>query len=75
MRWPLIWLVRLYQLLMSPLLGPRCRFHPTCSQYALESLYRHGGLKGTWLAFRRIIRCHPWNPGGVDPVPGPPRDR
>ena len=75
MSWPLILLVRLYQLLISPLLGQRCRFHPTCSQYAIEALQRHGALRGTWLAMRRIVRCHPWNPGGVDPVPDRPRDR
>jgi len=75
MRWPLVWLVRLYQILISPLLGPRCRFYPTCSEYAAEALKRHGALRGAWLAIRRVIRCHPWNPGGVDPVPGRPRDR
>jgi uncharacterized protein len=62
-------LIRLYQLTISPLLGPRCRFHPSCSQYALEALARFGFLRGSWLAVRRIGRCHPWNPGGFDPVP------
>lgn len=66
---PLIWLVRVYQLAISPFLPPSCRFHPTCSNYALESLRRHGALKGSWLAIRRIGRCHPWHPGGHDPVP------
>jgi putative membrane protein insertion efficiency factor len=66
---PLIALIRIYQRLISPLLGPRCRFHPTCSSYAVESLREHGPLRGTWLAFRRIARCHPFHPGGLDPVP------
>ena len=55
---------------ISPLLPPSCRFTPTCSQYALEALNMHGAIKGTWLALRRISRCHPLNPGGYDPVPG-----
>ncbi|WP_230976299.1 membrane protein insertion efficiency factor YidD [Pseudothauera nasutitermitis] len=62
-------LIRGYQLFISPLLGPRCRFYPTCSHYALEALDTHGVLKGSWLALRRILRCHPWNAGGFDPVP------
>jgi hypothetical protein len=66
---PLIWLVRGYQLLVSPFLPPSCRFHPTCSHYAIEALQRHGPGKGLWLALRRIGRCHPWHPGGHDPVP------
>lgn len=66
---PLIWLVRAYQLAISPLLPPSCRFYPTCSCYAIEALQRHGFLKGGWLAVRRIGRCHPWHPGGDDPVP------
>jgi putative membrane protein insertion efficiency factor len=61
--------IRLYQLLVSPLLGPRCRFYPSCSAYAVEALQRHGALRGSWLAVRRLGRCHPWNPGGPDPVP------
>lgn len=61
--------IRAYQLLVSPLLGPRCRFYPSCSAYAVEALQTHGPLKGTWLAGRRLLRCHPWNPGGLDPVP------
>jgi putative membrane protein insertion efficiency factor len=69
MRWFLTAIIRAYQRLISPLLGPRCRFHPSCSQYALEAIERHGPVKGGWLALRRIARCHPLNPGGHDPVP------
>ena len=63
-------LIRLYQVAISPVLGNNCRFHPTCSQYASEALQHHGTLRGSWMALRRISRCHPWNPGGYDPVPG-----
>ena len=62
-------IIRGYQLLISPMLGPRCRFHPSCSHYAQEALQVHGVRRGGWLALRRISRCHPWHPGGVDPVP------
>jgi putative membrane protein insertion efficiency factor len=62
-------LIRAYQLGISPLLGARCRFYPSCSQYALEALSRHGSLKGSWLAMRRLARCHPFHAGGYDPVP------
>lgn len=65
----LIWLVKGYQYLISPLLGPRCRFYPSCSHYTIEALQKHGVLRGGWLAIRRILRCHPMNPGGIDPVP------
>lgn len=61
--------VRTYQLMLSPLLPPSCRFTPSCSVYAHEALTRHGAVRGTWLAARRLARCHPWNPGGYDPVP------
>ncbi|TWB24007.1 membrane protein insertion efficiency factor YidD [Nitrospirillum bahiense] len=61
--------IHLYRLLLAPLLGPRCRFEPSCSAYALEALAVHGGVKGGWLAARRIARCHPWSDGGLDPVP------
>lgn len=65
----LIFFVRSYQLAISPFLPPSCRFHPTCSGYAIEALTRHGPVKGLWLALRRVLRCHPWNAGGHDPVP------
>jgi putative membrane protein insertion efficiency factor len=65
----MVLLLRGYQLLVSPLLGPRCRFYPSCSAYALEAITTHGPLRGCWLAGRRLLRCHPWNPGGLDPVP------
>jgi putative membrane protein insertion efficiency factor len=62
-------LIRGYQLAISPLLGPRCRFYPSCSNYALEALSVHGLFKGIRLMLTRILRCHPWHPGGLDPVP------
>ncbi|MCC9000629.1 MAG: membrane protein insertion efficiency factor YidD [Candidatus Contendobacter sp.] len=72
MRTLLIALIRIYQMGISPWLGNHCRFYPSCSQYACEALERHGVLRGGWLAIRRVLRCHPWHPGGVDPVPEPP---
>lgn len=66
---PLVALLRAYQLVVSPLLGPRCRFYPSCSSYAIQALTEHGLLRGTYLTGRRLLRCHPWNPGGLDPVP------
>lgn len=71
-RWwvlPWVFLIRSYQYGISPFLGRSCRFHPSCSEYAVESLQRHGVLKGLALALRRLGRCHPWHPGGFDPVP------
>jgi hypothetical protein len=62
-------LIRLYQLTLSPLLPPSCRFTPSCSHYGYEAFQRHGFFKGAWLTVRRISRCHPFNPGGYDPVP------
>jgi putative membrane protein insertion efficiency factor len=61
--------IRFYQRFISPGLPPSCRFTPTCSQYAVEAIEKHGVTRGSWLAARRIGRCHPWNPGGYDPVP------
>lgn len=69
----LVWFLRGYQLLLSPMLGQKCRFYPTCSNYAIEALRVHGAARGSLLAARRVCRCHPWNPGGVDFVP-PARD-
>lgn len=66
----LIALVQLYRWCLSPMLGQNCRFHPSCSQYALDALRQHGAMRGSWLALRRLLRCHPWHPGGYDPVPG-----
>lgn len=66
---PFLVLIRLYQRWVSPALGERCRFAPSCSHYAAGALREHGTLRGSWLALRRIGRCHPWNPGGHDPVP------
>jgi putative membrane protein insertion efficiency factor len=66
--------IRAYRLVLSPLLGPNCRFQPTCSAYALEALGRHGALRGGLLAVLRVARCHPWGGSGFDPVPKRPRD-
>ena len=65
----MLWLIRFYQRQISPSLPPSCRFTPTCSQYAYEAIARHGALKGGYLAIRRILKCHPFHPGGYDPVP------
>ncbi|MFS8524296.1 MAG: membrane protein insertion efficiency factor YidD [Limnochordales bacterium] len=64
----LIGLIRLYQKAISPLFPPSCRFYPTCSTYAVQALERHGVVRGGWMAVRRISKCHPWHPGGYDPV-------
>ena len=69
LKWLLIVPIRLYQWLISPLLGPRCRFYPSCSHYTIEAIETHGVLCGTWLGLKRVLRCHPGHPGGVDPVP------
>jgi putative membrane protein insertion efficiency factor len=61
--------IRIYRLLLSPWWGQSCRFHPTCSVFAEEAIDRHGAARGTWMAFKRIGRCHPWCEGGFDPVP------
>jgi uncharacterized protein len=68
-RWILMALVRAYQLMLSPLLPPSCRYFPSCSAYAMEALERHGALRGGWLAAKRVARCNPFRPGGYDPVP------
>lgn len=65
----LIGLLRAYQYAVSPLLGRSCRFFPTCSDYAVEAIGRYGAIKGSYLSLRRVLRCHPWHPGGYDPVP------
>jgi len=62
-------LLRVYRYALSPMLGLQCRFHPSCSAYALEAIERWGAFRGSWLAARRLARCHPWHPGGYDPVP------
>lgn len=66
--------IRGYRLILSPWVGWGCRYQPTCSQYALDALARHGGLRGGWMAARRIARCHPWGGCGYDPVPDRPHD-
>ncbi len=69
MRRILVILIRAYQWLLSPFLGQNCRYHPSCSHYAVEAVERHGPIRGTWMALRRVGRCHPWHEGGYDPVP------
>lgn len=69
MRGLLLSLLRVYQYAVGPLLGTNCRFHPSCSDYAREAIERHGAARGAWLAVRRLARCHPYHPGGYDPVP------
>ena len=69
MKMLLVWILRGYQILLSPMLGQRCRFYPTCSNYAIEALRTHGAARGSLLAARRVCKCHPWNEGGVDLVP------
>jgi uncharacterized protein len=64
-----------YQWTLRPVLGCNCRFHPSCSDYALEALRDHGAARGAWLAARRVLRCNPWHPGGLDPVPPAPAGR
>jgi putative membrane protein insertion efficiency factor len=66
---PAILLLRGYKLLISPLLGQRCRFHPSCSVYTMEAIERFGVVRGSWLGAKRVGRCHPFHPGGLDPVP------
>ena len=72
MKYLLIGLLKAWRLLISPLYGNVCRYYPSCSAYALRAVSVHGAVKGSWLAIRRLLRCHPWAPGGYDPVPGTP---
>ena len=69
MKWILTKIIRAYQLFLSPVLGSSCRFEPTCSHYSLQAIEKHGAIKGTWFAVKRIGKCHPWGKGGYDPVP------
>jgi putative membrane protein insertion efficiency factor len=69
MRWFLIQSIKAYRYLLSPWLGAHCRFHPTCSCYAITAIERYGALRGSGMAVSRLLRCHPWHPGGIDPVP------
>lgn len=73
-QWLLIKCIRLYQLTLSAVMGRQCRFYPTCSSYAMEAIEVHGVLRGFVLSVRRVTSCHPWHPGGVDPVPRPQAD-
>jgi putative membrane protein insertion efficiency factor len=66
---PFIFLIKCYQWIISPMLGPKCRFTPTCSHYGIEALKKHGPLKGLWLTLKRLSKCHPWGSSGFDPVP------
>ncbi|WP_209122667.1 membrane protein insertion efficiency factor YidD [Alkalihalobacillus sp. BA299] len=69
MKWILLGIIYFYQKIISPLKPPTCRFHPTCSHFGLEAIKRHGALKGSWLTIKRVLKCHPFHPGGFDPVP------
>ena len=68
-RYGVVGVLRVYKLLISPWVGPCCRFHPSCSSYCMEAVTRHGVVKGLWLGVLRLVRCHPFHPGGFDPVP------
>jgi putative membrane protein insertion efficiency factor len=69
LRWILTWVIRVYQVSVSPLLGPTCRYEPSCSEFARQAIERHGALRGPWLAVKRLARCHPFGGSGDDPVP------
>ncbi|MDQ3155575.1 MAG: membrane protein insertion efficiency factor YidD [Actinomycetota bacterium] len=75
LKWAIVRLLRAYRFAISPLYGQVCRYHPTCSAYALQAVETHGAIRGTWLAVRRLLRCHPWSSGGYDPVPESPIHR
>jgi putative membrane protein insertion efficiency factor len=75
MRQILIFLIRIYQITLSPFVGQHCRFYPSCSAYSIEAIEKHGAMRGSWLAVKRISRCHPWHEGGVDPVPEPQKKK
>lgn len=70
-----IGIIKLYQIVLSPILGPTCRFHPSCSHYAIGAITEHGIVKGCWLSVKRILKCHPLNDGGYDPVPEKKRNK
>ena len=65
----LIWMIKAYQVMLSPYFGQQCRFYPTCSYYAIETINKHGAMFGTYYSVRRLLRCHPWHAGGHDPIP------
>ncbi|MDI1308975.1 MAG: membrane protein insertion efficiency factor YidD [Methylotenera sp.] len=65
----LIWLIKVYQVLLSPFFGQQCRFYPTCSHYSIEAINKHGAVVGSYYTVRRLLRCHPWHAGGHDPIP------
>ncbi|HMT81636.1 MAG TPA: membrane protein insertion efficiency factor YidD [Azonexus sp.] len=69
MKYLMIGLIRIYQYAISPFLGRSCRYVPSCSTYAVEAVQKYGAFRGGWLGFKRVCRCHPWHPGGYDPVP------
>jgi uncharacterized protein len=69
MKWLFLALIRIYQLTLSPILPSGCRYYPTCSRYGYEAIQKYGAIRGGWLAARRVLRCHPFSPGGYDPVP------
>lgn len=68
MKYPMIWIIRFYQMFISPILPQTCRFYPTCSTYFIQALEKYGFFKGSYLGIRRVLRCHPFNPGGYDPL-------
>lgn len=72
---PFVVLIRFYQYVISPMIGPKCRYTPTCSSYGIEALRTHGAVKGLWLTAKRVARCHPWGGSGYDPVPPPSADK